>query len=334
MESKSKVWSWIKVLIWVVVIAIVIYIPIYFFSSKTFSEPPTSSGKKHAQTVLFVHGFSGQVNVSDFSQEMQELFGLIPDFQANMETWSWPSGGVSPTTPVVEKAVTAGKWLEANSSLVPEAAVALAETINRYEEEGRTYYLIGHSLGAKVVAEALKKPSHELKMLKGIYFMGAAFPSDTELKGIKLPDDLKIINFYSPEYDLMLKEEYRRSTLYQKEAGGRVGFIDNTLFVNLKTDASHSPSDDKCNFLNMATAIGFLIAKKEGYTTEGKPIKTDCDLPSPAQNRWNNIFDLGSSIVQQNSCPESNNDFRIVDKQSGKTLEQNCNLHTLMKGKW
>jgi len=304
----------------------------YISDSYLFSELTSSGfGKKHAQTILFVHGFRGLVNASDFSQEMQELFGLIPDFQANVETWSWKSGGG-----VVPKDMP--DWVMSNFIYVPKAAAALLKKITRYEEEGRAYYLIGYSLGTAVVAEALKKSSLELKMIKGIYFMGAAFPSDTKRKGIKLPEGIKITNFYSPDYDGILKKYYYHGSIVVEgslqEAGGRVGFTDNSLFVNLKTDASHSPSDDKCHFLNMAPAIGYLIAKKEGYTIEDKPIKTDyCDLSSPAQNRWNNVYDLGDSMVQQNSCPETNNNFRIVDK-SGKMLEQNCNLHTLMKGKW
>jgi hypothetical protein len=312
----------------------IVYIWTEFFGTDKQEPKKNYTSDTLPPVVLFVHGFGGRVNASDFTQEMQELFGLFDKFQINVETYTWNSKEFNVINVIKQ-------WPLANKEAKKEADYFL-EYITKFESRGRPYYLIGYSLGTKVVSIALQKANLKLSNLKGLYFIGAAIPQNMKIPSENLPEGLKIINFFSPKYDKTLANLYTIKGLKTKIdgqlAGGQVGFDDHSIFKNLKTDASHSPDDDDCNFLNMGNSIGYLIAINEGYSLsnydESKfPINiiNTCNSPEKITNRWNNLIWDEDIVFQQNSCGSHVNYFRTKSMKQRKEKEgKSCNLHKLI----
>ncbi len=284
--------------------------------------PPPPPKNYDTTTIIFVSGFNASRIGREFTPKLQKWFKQIPDFHVRIKNHGWKSREIRRGSYLIDAIKVPGKWEKANKTALKEAR-RLSRRIKSYEKKGKSYYLIGYSLGTKVILESLNKQKKRLKSLKGIYFLGTALPENSRLRNPRiLPKNLKILNFYSPKYDSVLK------SLTQTMIAGIKGFKI-PLFQNLKTDASHSPRDDECNFFNLANSIGYFIAYNEGYTIANKQIK--CDLSSTPRNRWNNLIDLGESWIQQNACPESTNYFRIVDKKGNRVRSKDCNLHHLIK---
>jgi len=282
--------------------------------------PPAPPKNYKITTIIFVSGFNASRIAREFTPKLQKWFKQIPDFKVRIKNHGWKSRKMRRGSYLIDGIKVPEKWKKANKAALKEAR-RLSRRIKSYERKGKAYYLIGYGLGTKVILESLNKQKKKLKNLKGIYFLGAAMPNTSKLRNFRiLPKGIKIINFYSPKYDSVLKS--------QPQLAGINGFKKH-YFQNFKTEASHSPRDDKCNYYNLTNTLGYFIAYNEGYTIATK--KINCDLSSTPRNRWNNIIDLGTSWIQQNACPESTNYFRIVDKKRNRVKSKDCNLHHMIK---
>ena len=282
--------------------------------------PPPPAKNYDITTIIFVSGFNASRIAREFTPKLQHWFKQIPDFHVRIKNHGWKSRKMRRGSYLIDAIKKPETWKKANKTALKESR-RLSRRIKSYEKRGKAYYLIGYGLGTKVILESLNKQKKSLKNLKGIYFLGTTLPKNSKLRNPRiLPKGLKIINFYSPKYDKVLKS--------LPQSAGIKGFK-MQYFQNFKTDASHSPRDDECNFFNLTNSIGYFIAYNEGYTIATKQIK--CDLSSTPRNRWNNIIDLGTAWIQQNACPESMNYFRIIDKRKHHVLNKDCNLHHLIK---
>lgn len=282
--------------------------------------PPPPPKNYDITSIIFVSGFNASRIAREFTPKLQKWFKQIPDFHVRIKNHGWKSRQMRRGSYLIDAIKVPEKWKKANKTALKEVR-RLSRRIKSYEKKGKSYYLIGYGLGTKVILESLKKQKKSLKNLKGIYFLGTTLARNSKLRNPRiLPKGVKIINFYSPQYDSVLKS--------LPQSAGIKGFKMH-YFQNLKTDASHSPRDDECHFFNLANSIGYFIAYNEGYTIANKQIK--CDLSSTPRNRWNNLIDLGTAWIQQNACPESTNYFRIVDKKKNRVLSKDCNLHHLIK---
>ena len=253
--------------------------------------------------VLFVHGFTGKINLSRFTQDMQPILSKYnPNYI--VETYSWDSEGIS-KNPLKN-------WNEANQKAIIEAE-KLAEQIEIYEDEETPYYLIGYSLGAKVVIESLKQSDDDLEMLRGVYLLGAADDVSQKIDTGLFNENFKITNYHSPYHDKILKRLYRAAE-FMKKAGGQKGFENEEEFKNYQTGASHSPSDGKCNFLNMSKSIAHLIAYNENqFLPDLNTTITYSSKSSYDDNRWNNLIKFKNYTIQQNSCDIEDNNYRVID---------------------
>ena len=264
--------------------------------------------------VLFVHGYRGRVNLSRFSQDMQPILSKYNKYY-HAETYTWDS---------------AGSWRKAKKEAKKEAKT-LANQIKIYEDGGTPYYLIGYSLGAKVVIESLKQSSNDLTKLRGVYLLGAADNMNQQIGTGLFKQDFKIINYHSPYHDKTLKRYYQMAEFGEK-AGGRKGFANEEEFTNYETGASHSPSDGECNFFNMAKSIAHLIAYNEQQSFHGSDNLAPSPLEYSSENkRWNNILKLNNYMIQQNSCDKNDNNYRAIDNNDTVWVENGSLLAIIQK---
>jgi hypothetical protein len=310
----------------IIITIIMMTIPVSsIMASSCDNLPPPPPKNYDITTIIFVSGFNASRIAREFTPELQKWFKQIPDFHVRIKNHGWKSRKMRRGSYLIDAIKMPERWNEANKKAVREVS-RLSRRIKSYEKKGKSYYLIGYGLGTKVILKSLEKQKKRLNNLKGIYFLGTTLAKNSKLRNPRiLPKGIKIINFYSPKYDNVLKS---LTKITKTKIAGITGFK-NHYFQNFKTDSSHSPRDDECNFFNLADSIGYFIAYNEGYTIANK--KIDCNLSSTPRNRWNNIIDLGKAWIQQNSCPESANYFRIVDKKSNNVQSKDCNLHHLIK---
>lgn len=260
--------------------------------------------------VLFVHGYTGKVNLSRFTQDMQPILSSY-NKKYIVETYTWESGGIS-KNPLKN-------WKEANRQAADEAE-ELAERLQLFEDNDRPYYLIGYSLGAKVVVNALKEMEEDAEHLRGVYLLGAAISADEEIDSGIFSESFKIYNYYSPYYDKVLKRIYRVAE-FLKKAGGKIGFRNSEEFNNYETAASHSPSDGKCNFLNMSKPLAHLIAYREGHMVSGEVSERNV-IKTKNRDRWNDLITINGLTVRQLSCGSFGKEYyQAIDMDRNVVIE-------------
>lgn len=309
-----------------------LFICLFIWSFSLTEE--SSKEEKIVKTVkvIYVHGFGGKRYFPEFERDIKKTLYIS---NAEVDMYSWNSEGLSNSLYALVFQIASGKathmWRRANERASSEESTEFLNQINRYEKKGISYYIVGYSLGAKIVVEALKKQKVRLKNVKGVFFLGAAIPNGTEFDRSILPSHLKITNYHSPKHDNVLKYLYK-IVMFEK-AGGSEGFTNTEIFENMETQSSHSPSTDKrCNFLNMANAIGYLISMEEGTLNQSDGV---CSSPKPSGDRWNNIMKISEKLtIQQNSCINSTDHFRLVKSGylfGNDTIGESCNLHSLLR---
>jgi hypothetical protein len=315
------------------------YILIFFiFFFQSCSEP--AQNLNSTTKIIFIHGFDGGTTEkeSKFDDDIREVFMEYAMFNPDVEFYQWDSKGRILTKGVLPQIIKDTvtfplRWKKAKIYAKKHEAKNFLNYIEKLEDKKQPYYIIGYSLGTKVIVEALNLRKDKFNMLKGIYFIGAAIPESTKINTKILPNNFKIINFYSPKYDQVLKKIYNIAENpsaflgFGDRAGGEKGFKDENIFKNFKTNSSHLNIDD-CGFMNMGYSIGYLIAMNEKLNIKS----SDCKIShnNSIKDRWNDlIYDSHSdTIYQQNSCSESKRYFRIVEDSlfSFKEKKKNCNL--------
>jgi len=199
---------------------------------------------------IYVNGFGERRFPPAFEKKMKKFVKPLNGY-FEVKTFQWGSLKLD-LTKVVHQ------WNEAKKNADRDAQKFAREVIEKCEKEETPYVLIGYSLGTRVIAEALQYPQNELKYLRGIYFLGSALPKDYKLETKILPEDFKIINYYSDYLDYMLKLSFYNAEGIK--AGGEVGFDDKKCFLNLRTVSTHvyKGGPFQRDYSNLAEAIGYL----------------------------------------------------------------------------
>ncbi|MFH1923374.1 MAG: hypothetical protein ABIP48_26215 [Planctomycetota bacterium] len=202
-------------------------------------------------TIIFVHGVGGPYEKCQFRDAMLGLFEGL-GYHCGFEYYQWRSD--------------THQWNEAKALADRHGIVLLNDLILNLERRRQPYFLTAHSLGTQVVMNALASSPARLESLQAVYFMNAALPKIATLpnRGM-LPhvdgQPLKIVSFSSPFMDNVLRAVWYAAEV--EDAGGEVGFDDQTLFDNRGIQLTHG------NYWRMADAIGFLCLYRRNVFVRG-----------------------------------------------------------------
>lgn len=179
--------------------------------------------------MIYVHGF-GERRFPPAFVKKTNAFIKEKKIPLSVETYRWDSKKINPWIAVKQ-------WSEAKVNADKEAQKFYTDIILKNETEKKPYTIVAYSLGSRVVTKALKLVKSPLKHLNGIYFLGAAQPKSLKVATQSLPQNMKIINYYSEHFDVALQVSYYVAEAV--DAGGEVGFTDTKVFNNCRTTCTH-----------------------------------------------------------------------------------------------
>jgi pimeloyl-ACP methyl ester carboxylesterase len=250
-------------------------------SAPAAAGEPTPDELTGKLTLVFVHGVGGTNEDQPFVRKLRSVAAKT-DYPLTVTCYAWGS--------VEIRLATAGRnWLAAQRQAVAEAAKFKQAVIDKYERERVPYTLVGHSLGARVIAEALGRCDRRPRFLRGVYFLGAAMPADLKLARPALPVGMKIVNYHSPAYDCVLKTAFY--FMEGERAGGEVGFDDRESFENYRVACTHLHKGVAvhCDYSQLAIPIAHLCLRGQGA---GIPGKTKLNVRAPVASGgtwWNDV---------------------------------------------
>jgi len=207
-----------------------------------------------ALNIIYVHGLGGMNQESAFVHNVKEMMNEYQLKNIHVAHYSWDS-------PTIEAKIAPARFKQGLDKAKQEATVFATEVLNKYETKNQPYYIIAHSLGAYLVLEAFKNYTESLSNLKNIYFLGAAVSRDYKVSS-NLPKSIKIDNYYSDNYDLVLPLFF---SYLGKKSGGEVGFDDLHRFKNHRTTCTHNHKGIAFHrdYSTLAEAITYLILLQE-----------------------------------------------------------------------
>ena len=239
---------------------------------------------------LFIHGFGGADTTPAFKQ-VGDAFIEKHNLDIKLSTFSWDSKKIID----LQSSIDPRAQFDAAQQSAKEEALRLETWVSELELANKNYLLVAHSLGCQLVLNFLSKTELKLKNCKGIFFLGAAVDSDYSFPLLSKfrRSKLKIINYYSSKYDIILKFAYNfhmSNKDKEVQAAGMSGFKDSKHFVNMRCAATHADKAQafKGDWSNMAPVILEKALILKGEKIKGKSI------PIPSINSgddwWNNVF--------------------------------------------
>lgn len=284
---------------------------------------------KYKLVFVYVHGFGeGGKQEIPFPREMN-AFLTANKVKAKLIIYKWDNNkldfvGIVP------------QWLKTRDKADAAGKLFYQELLVPLEAAGIPYYLIGYSLGSRVVAESLKCGDDKLKNLRGIYFLGSALNHDYQIEIKKLPLGLQINNYYSPLFDQVLKTSFH--VIEGSKAAGEVGFDDKVTVNNYRTVCTHAYKGGflRRDYSDLAPALAYLALFNENILLKGKPVSFNIEMPvMKGAINWNNIVRFkcknGIMLVQHNA---NTNWFRAVyiDKHGKRRRKAwASNMHSLLE---
>ena len=225
------------------------------------------AGTGHAQTndlvFIYIHGFAGEKANPQFCENMK-AFLAETKAPARVENYPWDSVKVD----VLQAGAS---WSESEKRADQESLRFAANVIDRYEQAGTPYVLVGFSVGSRAVLGALENRRGKLNMLQGVYFLGSAMTKDTSLARGVLPAGMKIVNYHSPLRDKVHRTAF--SFMNAVPAGGEVGYDDTAVFENYAVSCTHAHKGVgvHIDYSQLAVPIGYIELFKKGFLVPGKP---------------------------------------------------------------
>lgn len=265
---------------------------------------------------LYIHGFGGISYEHAFTKRLSEEFREL-NFSCSADTHAWRS-------PTVTFWTTSKDWNDAKSMADAESEVLLKEKIYHYEESNRPYYVIGFSLGCRVLAEALRRVQSPLKNCRGVYLIEAAIPKSTILTLDMIPQDVPIRNYFSPRFDKILAYVYRNSE--GEPAAGQVGMYEQKRVENMNVGLSHLYG---ATHIRMARGLGQLIAYEQGNRRIGRCLPNVRWKVRDKKTWWAEIVRSEQYSWQQNMFAFFGQ-FRVVELKTKQRMGWAFHLHPLL----
>jgi hypothetical protein len=250
---------------------------------RTTSDPaePSHNELSSSLRLVFVHGFGGKEEQPPFVENLKR-FAVGLEYPLTIETYSWDSVEL-------DYSVAGYNWTIATQKALGEAARFKSDVLDKLERKRKPYVLVGYSLGARVIAEALDRRDRPLSFVRGIYFMGAAMGADFRLKRSVLPPGMKVVNYHSPTYDQALKIGFY--FMAGKRAGGEIGFEDDGTFVNYPVACTHENKGAgiHCDYSQLAVPVGYLCLRTQGVDMPGETRLNVRTRVGEGETWWNDI---------------------------------------------
>lgn len=289
----------------------------------------TDNKTEPALTFVYVHGFGeGGKATIPFKKQMDntiKAFGV----NAALQTFSYSDEKLN-FLDIVDQ------WHQAKVVAENSGEKFYKEVILKLEQKQKPYYVVGYSLGTRVIAKCLEQSKDKLKYLKGIYFLGSALPHDAKLSSAMLPEEMKIINYHSENLDIILKVSFKVAE--GKNAGGEVGFDDKKLFVNRRTVCTHARKGGPItrDYSDMAEAIAYMVLYNEGIYIKGDEPNFNLKMKtSTGALHWNDLIEFPRKedkiLIQQNV---NTGHYRAVSAATDNTrrrLAWDENMHTILR---
>jgi len=240
---------------------------------------------------VYLHGFGGVKENPRFCVNLREFLAKAP-CNCEVRNYEWDSVDI--------RIMKAGaSWLAAEKKADAEAERFKRRVIDKLEREATPYVLVGFSIGSRVILRAVEESRGTLRMLRGVYFLGAAMTRDTTLDKGCLPRGMKVINYHSPARDSVHRIAF--NFMEEIPAGGRVGFDDNEVFDNYAVSCTHAYKGvgPHIDYSQLAYAIGYVALLKERIFVPGD---TAYNIAAPVGEGdvwWNKILRMDGTIKGQ-----------------------------------
>ena len=253
-----------------------------------------SGGQVPAQPELvfvYLHGFGGVKEKPRFVANMKEFLETV-DYACEVRNYEWDSVDIH-----VLKA--GANWLKAERQADAEAVRFKRDVMDRLEEENTPYVIIGFSVGSRVVLRAIEQSGGDLRMLRGVYFLGSAMTRDTTIATKYLPQGMKIVNYHSPSRDSVHRIAF--NFMADIPAGGQVGFEDESAFDNYAVSCAHAYKGvgPHIDYSQLAYAIGYVALFKERVFVQGDTAYNIPTRVSGGDVWWNKILRMDYTSNEQ-----------------------------------
>ncbi len=228
------------------------------------------------------------------------------------------------------------QWNRAKQKADRHASKFKEDVLIPLEAAAIPYFIVGYSLGTRVVAESFTHREAPLQHLGGVYFLGSALPHTYRQDTGALPEGMKVLSYYSPLFDQVLKISFYNAE--GVEAGGEIGFDDQERFRQYRTACTHIHKGGPVqrDYSNLARAIGYISLFKSSIFLEGRSPFFNLELPVASGSlNWNDIvcFPAVSPeiLIQQNV---NTRHYRAVAlREDGRRVCKawGTNLHTILR---
>lgn len=265
--------------------------------------------------IIYIHGFGGRDNAAPFHISLNK-FCMRYGLRFDLRSFAWDA-----LPPKLD--VLVANFLH-SQEVAKQAGQALYVLLNELENQDFAYHLIGFSLGAEVIRQALSHQSVMLNNLRSVYLLGAAFNHDAVINTAWIPPDARCHNYYSPRKDVVLRTSYYNVTGIP--AAGSLGISKNKRFKNFVTQCSHIFAYD---YTTLAEALGFLMAWDDQQYISGSVRPNITMSTLGGKKHWNNICHYKELLIQQNIYAKHYRAIEDGGKQRRKAWGNN--LHTLFR---
>lgn len=219
-----------------------------------FALPFSGFSGENEVEIIYVHGMGGSNEEANFVHISKKIITNNSIKKIKISHYSWNS-------PSIEIRIAPARVKQGLKKAEEEAKSFSKNIIESLESNKRPYYIVAHSMGAYLTAKAFEEYGKEALNIKGIYFLGASMPRDFELS-INIPKRIKIYNYYSEKFDMVLPFFF---SYLGKKSGGQVGFDDIERFENFRTTCTHQfkKMGFHRDYSTLAEAITLLILADE-----------------------------------------------------------------------
>lgn len=283
--------------------------------------------KQNDLVFIYVHGFGEVRETMAFQKKMSDFLKPL-GLKAAAVTFRWHRMKLDPATVVHQ-------WTQAKA-MTGEAGRNLIAELRELDAAGVRTELIGYSLGSGVVAEALRLGGAQLRHLRGVTFLGSALPHDYQVEDGALPAGLKIQNYFSGAFDVVLKVYFYNAEGTQ--AGGEAGFDDTRHFENHRTVCTHVHKGGliQRDYSSLAPALGYLALAREKIFVAGSPPQYNVKGPvGEGSVHWNDIARFEAQprpvLIQQNVNTGLYRAVALGEEGQRTRQAWGANLHEILK---
>jgi len=276
--------------------------------------------------IVVVHGFGGRNFDHKYAEAMRERTRLVGS-PISVETFAWDSRYVD--TMSFNSETLLRDWNEAKKN-AQGAAAQLAAYIGQISDD---VYVVGFSLGCRVILDAVDRIVREGRRVRGLFLLGAAVDYREPIYMAAKHAEFGLFNYYSPKRDTVLNKFYKSVEGYP--ASGSHGFVDlgqgENFARNYRVACSHRLGN---GYTMVAEAIAEMILHFENKTVSGDVERSGEVETLGGHVLWNNIYRRGHLLIQRGPVITDalRCHYRLIDRSAkNKRLAWSRTLSPLLR---